>query len=128
MHLTLDHVDYLHDGEVASMRLDIDESGRRKVIVSMRCTPDCGLLQLNGRLLDLVFNDAILVVSTLFAYGTRVDTFDAWRNASSPNFKSQLDGIVSMGVSKPREKIELVFHSGSVLEIGCDSIDISYAD
>ena len=123
----LELVDYLHDAAVNEIRLEFDEDGTRRFRLRMQCDSDCGYHEWNGRKIEVCFLDPVVILADLFGHMTNADSFDSWRQAQPPRMSGQIGRLREAGLGIPRHVVELVFHSGSVIEVACNAIqfDIS---
>jgi len=118
----LDNVAYLHDAEVHRFVLGIEESGQRILRLRLRCDPECGLEVWNDRWIDIEFIDPLVVLAEMFGNMSNAETFNAWNEGPSELMQERVARLTEVGIPGPKHAVQLVFHSGSVVEVACEEI------
>ncbi len=124
----LEKVDYLHDADVYEIRLIIDESGERELHLRLRGHPECGYEEWNGKEIRVTFYDPRIVLGELFGHVANGETLNAWRHSPSASMQSHVRRHVGMGLPTPNHFVEIVLHSGSLIEVACNEIRFVVGD
>jgi hypothetical protein len=115
----LQELEWLHDCTVTQIVLDVSSSGRRDLSILMRCPSDLGYERWNGRGLTLRARDIVELRYQLFGSVTAPETIDAVTpgisSTKSPAPLNRSDVL----------KFTVVFHSGSDMQIACNTIDVA---
>lgn len=120
--MPLEYVSYLHDATVSEFALSTKGTGERELRLRLRCHADCGFDQWNGKTVQVLFVDPLIVNGELFGHMSNVDSFNSWGKAASSRIADQVRRLRDVGFPAPEHLVELVFHSGSVFEVACDEI------
>ena len=121
---TLENVLYLHDATISEFALFTGENGDRGLRMRLRCDTDCGYDEWNGKTIQVLFVDPLIVNGELFGHMANVDSFNSWGKAKSTRIIEQIERMKDVGIPAPLHLVELVFHSGSVFEVACDEVRI----
>ena len=120
--MQLENVSYLHDSTVSEFLLHTTETGERELRLRFRCDVDCGYDKWNGKTIQVLFVEPLIVNGQLYGHMSNVDSFNSWGEAKSEKMIEQIQRLKDVGIPVPRHLVELVFHSGSVFEVACDEI------
>jgi len=119
------NTDYLHDATVFEIAIQIDHSGNRRLRVRMTCDTDCGCDELSNRNIDVLFDDPVIILAELFGHMANAEEFNSWNDVTSETMKRKLTRFTESGLPMPKHVVELVFHSGSVIEVACNDIQFA---
>ena len=122
---SLENAAYLHDAEVQEFLLGIDKLGRRVFRLVLWCDPECGLEDWNDKKIAIEFRDPLIVLTELFGHMVNTETFNAWNQGPSSTMRERIGRLTDIGIPNPKHTIELVFHSGSIVEVACEEIEFS---
>jgi hypothetical protein len=120
----IEMVGALHDATVREFHLFNNENGERALRMRLRCDADCGYDAWNGKTIEVLFVDPLIVHGELFGHRWGDDSFDSWGPASSNRLIYQLGRMKDIGIPTPVHLVELLFHSGSIFEVACNEIRI----
>ena len=115
---------FLHDAEVRELGVVIDQHGERTFRVLLRCDPEWGYEAWNDREIRVDFCDPIVILGELFGHMANAETLDAWRDLTSAKMESHIKTLTDAGIRDPKHLIQLVFHSGSIIEVACEEIHV----
>jgi hypothetical protein len=114
--------DYLHDATVSEIRLQIDDDGNRQLRMQLRCDADCGCKDLNGRIVNVIFKDPVIILGALYGHMANEESFDSWNDFVTDDMKRRIATLVASGIAAPKHLVGLGFHSGSTLDVACNEI------
>jgi hypothetical protein len=74
--------------------------------------------------IDVLFRGALVVLAELYGHMADPEHFNALYRNRSERMDEQLAELSAAGIRSPMEVVVLVFHSGSVIEVACDDIQV----
>lgn len=124
MTISLDDLAYLHDARVVEMSFSTENDGLKHVMLRVTCHDDCGHVELNGRTLDVLFRDTLLVQGQLLGHAIGDDEVNGLDQGIGSDAMTTIEALVASGIAAPTIMLTLTLHSGSELSIACGSVDI----
>ncbi len=119
----LNELAYLHDAVVNEI-LWTDVQGTKVTRLTVTCDDECARDDWAGRQIVVTFNDVILQTSLLHGYVDGQDTFDSHSDVLSQELRESLQKLSALGIPQPRICVRIALHSGSELQLACDSVTI----
>ena len=125
MELTVEALAYLHDADLHGVVFDCN-TPNRSVSFTATFHNDCGSPDLNGRSIRVVADDITLLKAEVHGAMAGREEIDSCDLISSEAAERALAPSIKIGLRKPRMSLMLVTHSGSVWEIMCESLAVSF--
>ena len=125
MELTVDALEYLHDADLHGVNVD-STTPNRSVSFAATFHDDCSASYLNGRSIQVVLDDVILLRAEVHGATTAPEKIDHCRLSVSAQTQKSLAEWIEMSGRKPACSLTLVTHSGSSWEIMCESIAVHF--
>jgi len=117
-------LDYLHDATVDEVTYDLADKDDRSVVLSVRCHPDAGYPDWNGKRLVVRLESIVLFSFRAFGAVAGKEEINSWRSVVSAETESELARLQGLGCDCSGTRFEIVFQSGSVLEGLCHRITV----
>jgi hypothetical protein len=119
----IENLDYLHDAVVDDI---IWKNGQNSKIAQMvvTCDIECEYPEWAGKRLVVTFNNVLLQSSLLLGHVAGRDSFDSCSEGVSASVMEHIQVLGGMGVTFPKTMLRIALHSGSELEIACDSVTV----
>lgn len=114
----------LHDATVREIVITIDDRGDRQLRIRMRCNSDCGCVEWNDKLLDVVFHDPVVVLGELLGHMANPESCDSWNDGASEAMAARIGTLRAAGLDMPPQVVELVLHSGSTIEVAYRDVEV----
>jgi hypothetical protein len=120
---TLKELRWIHDCILHSITYDASSGSGRSIRIAMRCPPDLGYAPWEGKNLVLVAIDVAL--SKHFVRGVGgPEIVDAIRSDVSADVQESMVQAMKLGARFPNLVFTMTFHSGSMLEVVCQDLQI----
>jgi len=117
---TIDELAWLHDSEVRAISITIAPSGERVVTLSLTCG-DLGYPRWNEKAIDVIAFDVITMRYELIGRQTAPETLDTVNcGVTSATASLQAKHPTTSPIA-----MTFVFHSGSAMEITCETLEVS---
>jgi hypothetical protein len=122
---TLKELEWIHDCVVSNIVYDASASfGRRALRISMKCPVDLGYEPWGGKSMALVASDVAAFTQSVWGVVAEAETINAIRPGVSAAFQNSTTPWRSMGARFPELEFTVSFHSGSALEVICESLQV----
>lgn len=115
---------YLHDAVLFDWRYDARTPGARTLVMMVQCNPDAGYEPWNDATLNLCARGVFLLRCTAWGFDLGQDTIDSWHEGVSNATASELGRLQAKGPRPPKRLFTVTFHSGSCIELVCDSLEV----
>ncbi|MCK1642486.1 hypothetical protein IVA95_34255 [Bradyrhizobium sp. 157] len=119
----VEQLDYLHDALLKKITFASTDKNKN-LLMNVICDDDCGYPDWCGKKLVVTFSNVVRASGTLLGHITGYDTVQSLDEGASEDMKEGLRQLSEMGIVPPQIIRRLILHSGSELEIACDSIDV----
>jgi len=120
---TLKQVEWIHDCVVRNIVYDASKA-ERSLSISMDCPHDLGYQPWAGRRIVLTAVDVAAIRQSVWATANP-ETIDAIRPEITTDFQKNTAGFRRLGVRFPSLEFTASFHSGSALEVICESLQVT---
>ena len=117
-------LDYLHDAIVYEVTYDLTGKVDRSVALPVKCHPNAGHPDWNGRRLTVRLESIVLFSFRVFGAIAGKEEINSWRAGVSGETESELARLQGLGCDCSGTRFEIVFQSGSVLEGLCHRIAV----
>lgn len=115
-------LEYLHDADLH--RICIDFLERRQLAFTATFHGDCGLSSIDGKTIEVVASDITLVTCCIRGAVVGRETIDACDQGVSEKASDIVAAGVRCGIREPKMSLSLCTHSGSEIEVLCESLTI----
>jgi len=115
---------YLHDAVLFDWQYDARDPGTRTLVMTVQCNPDAGYEPWNDATLNLCARGVFLLRCTAWGFCFGQDTIDSWHEGVSNATASELGRLQAKGLRVPKRLFTVTFHSGSCIELVCDSLEV----
>jgi hypothetical protein len=119
----LTNTECLHDALVSEICVKINASGERQLRLRLRCDPNCGYDIWDDKVVDVTFHDPVVVISELFGHMANAESLDSWNSRTSDAMAARIKTLRESGLQIPQQVVQLVFHSGSTIEIAYGEVE-----
>ncbi len=120
---TLKELEWIHDCTLITVVYDASNDTSQSIKLTMRCPHDLGYSPWQGKTIQLVAVDVALVKYLVFGVAG-AETIDAVRSGISKEAQESTLEARRMGVRFPSMECTICFHSGSVLEVICQELQV----
>ena len=121
---TLKELGWLHDSVVLSVSYDASQAAGRLVKLAIRCHPDCGHAPWAGKNLSIAAVNVAVLKHVLWGWVTEPETIDSIRPGVSRAVEESTVESKRMGLLFPDLAFTVIFHSGSFLEVICQTLQV----
>jgi hypothetical protein len=115
---------YLHDAVLLDLHYDARSPDTRTLVVTVQCNPDTGYEPWNDATLNLCAKGVFLFRCTAWGFCFGQDTIDTWHEGVSNRTASELRRLEAQGPRLPSWLFTVALHSGSCIELVCDSLEV----
>jgi len=117
-------LDYLHDAQLLVASYSACHNGLKNVALRIKFDDECGVDEWNGRTIELLFRDTLVVKGQLLGHVLGDVYIDSIFFESPPATTSIISGMVLDGIKQPKMSIAIVLNCGSEIFIACEHIEI----
>lgn len=128
MTYNLSDLTYLHDARVLEMFYSAGDDGLKQVLLRVTCHDNCGRDEWNGRTLNVLFRDTLLVQGQLLGHVLGDDEVNGLDQGVQSEAMATIKRLVASGMGEPNTMLTLTLHSGSEVSIACGSVEIEFND
>jgi hypothetical protein len=121
--LNFEKLGYLHDAIVQQISLVFTHS-EKSLTITVVCDDDCGHAEWCGKTLTLTFAGLLRTSSAILGHVAGYDSVNFFNEGASAAMGQAIQQLSQMGISPPAIVLRLCLHSGSELEIACDSVAV----
>ncbi|PYP85682.1 MAG: hypothetical protein DMF61_16270 [Blastocatellia bacterium AA13] len=115
---------YLHDSEVIEISYVLTDPNSRKVILNLKAHPDTGHQPWDDKPLRVTASGVYLLRCESWGHVLGNEAINAWSQGVSDDTRSQLAVHTSRGLHVPELEFTVTFHSGSFLELVCETVSV----
>ena len=119
---------YLHDAVVVNLCWDSSRAGSRTFVLTVECDPEAGYAAWKGKALRVSADNVLLLGATLWGYVAGEDSVDTWEEGVSRQTAAELRALEARGVSLPPRLFTIALHSGSCIELACESLKVEQTE
>ncbi len=117
-------LDYLHDAIVRSIVWK--EHHDSKILqIDLRCDSECEQTAWANQHVSVVFTNVIVSHMVLLGHVAHADSFDRCHDGRSADLRARVEQMTTFGIKSPIYTLSLLFHSGSTIELACDSVEVN---
>ncbi|MDQ3335209.1 MAG: hypothetical protein M4D80_08605 [Myxococcota bacterium] len=125
----LENLGYLHDAVVEAVQFSFSTSDNarssvRSIRIRVRANSDCGLEEINGRIVEVTLGDVVVAALTLLGHTFHSDTVSTFEEGVSNGTARRLEEMSGHGIRVPPIRLKLAFNSGSELEVACGTVEL----
>ncbi len=125
MRRDLDNLEYLHDAVLRCLSFTIDEHGLQKLSLEAICDSDAGYLPWQGKLVQVVAEEVLLLRNTSCGYSAGPDVVERCCACVSDRLMSEVSDLVRLGVQEPGSFLTVHLNSGTKYEVACMGVVIN---
>ncbi len=109
-------LEYLHDAVLHRVSIDFFANDRRLVFTAT-FHPDCGLSSIDGKTIEIVASDILIVTCCFFGDSMGQEKIDRCELGIPEKARERLLPMIRLGLGEPRMGLSLLTHTGSKLEV-----------
>ncbi|HWE93676.1 MAG TPA: hypothetical protein VG269_06845 [Tepidisphaeraceae bacterium] len=121
---TIEELAWLHDAILFDVVYDFSGDIGRSIKLSLRCHADSGYAPWNGRNLVVVAVNVAVTKSFIWGWVIGPETLDAIRPGVSGALRETTAEARRTGARLPSLEFTISFHSGSEIEVICESLQL----